>query len=335
MKLSNRNLDTRLDTIYDAIVVGGGMGGLSAAIYLARYGLKCLVIEKGKGRSVWMQDTRNYLGFDPETPGRSILNHGTNQAIAWGSDHLRGFVEEVIDEGETFSVKVKVGRKNSTYPVFRTKYLIAASGVMDVLPELENMQNVYDYAGYTLHVCMICDGYDMWDQKAVLLASRESQINAAFVLNWFTPYISVLTHGLFSVGDAMRQKLAEHGYPLYEAPITEFLGENHKMSGIKLADGTVVEATTGLINMGSIYHNAYLKGIDKLTWDGNNLITNEMCQTTHDRIFALGDLKKGLNQVSVAVADGTLAATQIWRYIRRASEPRKWDANIRQMASVN
>ena len=106
MKLSNRNLDTRLDTIYDAIVVGGGMGGLSAAIYLARYGLKCLVIEKGKGRSVWMQDTRNYLGFDPETPGRSILNHGTNQAIAWGSDHLRGFVEEVIDEGETFSVKV-------------------------------------------------------------------------------------------------------------------------------------------------------------------------------------------------------------------------------------
>jgi thioredoxin reductase (NADPH) len=232
MKLSSKNLDTRLDTVYDAIVVGGGMGGLSAAIYLARYGLKCLVIEKGKGRSVWMQDLRNYLGLDPDTPGRDIINHGTKQAIDWGADHLRGYVEAVTDEGDNLAVKVKVGKKDSTYPVFRTKYLIAASGVIDLLPETDNMQNVYDYAGYTLHVCMICDGFDMWDQKAVLIAGRESQINAAFVLNWYTPYISVLTNGLFSVGDEMRQKLAEHGYPLYEAPIAEFLGENHKMSGV-------------------------------------------------------------------------------------------------------
>ena len=80
--------------------------------------------------------------------------------------------------------------------------------------------------------------------------------------------------------------------------------------------------------MGSIYYNHYLKGIDGLEWDGENLVTNEMAQTSHHRIFALGDLKKGLNQVSVAVADGTLAATQIWRNIRRTSQPRKWEKNI-------
>ncbi len=335
MKLSSKNLAARLDTLYDAIVVGGGMGGLSAAIYLARYGLKCLVIEKGKGRSLWMQDLRNYLGLAPDTPGRDILNHGTQQALDWGADHLRGYVEEVIDEGDTLAVRVKVGKKDSSYPVFRTKYVIAASGIIDNLPQLDDMQNVYDYAGYTLHVCMICDGFDMWDQKAVLIAGTESQINAAFVLNWFTPYISVLTHGLCTVSDEMKQKLAEHGYPLYEAPIAKFLGENHKMSSIELTDGTVVEATTGLINMGSIYHNHYLKGIAGLEWDGENLVTNDMAQTSHPRIFALGDLKKGLNQVSIAVADGTLAATQIWRNIRRASPPRKWEENIKVAAGVS
>ncbi|MEM9006985.1 MAG: NAD(P)/FAD-dependent oxidoreductase [Cyanobacteria bacterium P01_F01_bin.86] len=334
MKLSSANIENHLDTVYDAIVVGGGMGGLSAAIYLARYGLKCLVIEKGKGRSLWMQETRNYLGLDPSTPGRDILTHGTKQAIEWGADYLRAFVEEVVDEGDALAVNVKIGKKNSKAYTLRSKYLIAASGVIDVLPELENMQNVYDYAGYTLHVCMICDGFDMWDQKAVLIAKREPQINAAFVLNWFTPYISVLTNGAFPVGDAMRQKLAEHGYPLYEAPIARFLGENHKMSGIELTDGTVVEATTGLINMGSIYHNRYLKGIAGLTWDGENLVTDGMSKTTHDRIFALGDLKKGLNQVTVAVADGTLAATQIWREIRRASEPRKWEENREKISTA-
>lgn len=328
MKLSSKNLETRLDTVYDAIVVGGGMGGLSAAIYLARYGLKCLIVEKGRGRSFWMQDLRNYVGLDPDTPGRDIINHGTKQAIDWGADHLRGYVEEVTDEGETLAVRVKVGKKDSIYPVFRSKYLIAASGIIDNLPQLENMQNVYDYAGYTLHVCMICDGFDMWDQKSVLIAGSEGQINAAFVVNWFTPYISVLTHGLFPVSDEMKQKLADHGYPLYESPIARFLGENHQMTGVELVDGTVVEATTGLISMGSKYFNDYLKGIDGLEWDGQNLVTNDMTQTSHPRIFALGDLKKGLNQVSVAVADGTLAATQIWRNIRRASPPRKWEENI-------
>ncbi|HBE17702.1 MAG TPA: NAD(P)/FAD-dependent oxidoreductase [Cyanobacteria bacterium UBA11149] len=328
MKLSRKNLDTRRDTIYDAIVVGGGMGGLSAAIYLARYGLKCLVVEKGRGRSFWMQDLRNYVGLDPETPGRNIIKHATEQAIAWGADFLRGFVEEVTDEGETFAVKVKVGKSDQTGVTFRSNYVIAASGIIDLLPELENMQNVYDYAGYTLHVCMICDGFDMWDRKAVLIVKTEGQINAAFVLNWFTPYISVLTNGL-QVSDEMKEKLAEHGYPLYESAIAEFLGENHQMSGVKLVDGTIVEATTGLINMGSIYHNQYLKGIAGLEYDGENLITNNMCQTSHPRIFALGDLKQGLNQVSVAVADGTLAATQIWRNLRRASATRKWEENVK------
>lgn len=328
MKLTSKTLDTRVDQVYDAIVVGGGMGGLSAAIYLARYGLKCLVVEKGKGRSLWMQDLRNYLGLPPDTPGRAILNQGTQQAVEWGADYLRGYVEDVVDEGDHLAVQVKVGKADSIYPVFRTKYLIAASGVIDVLPELDNMQNVYDYAGYTLHVCMICDGYDMWDQKAVLIVGKESQINAAFVLDWFTPYISVLTHGLCTVGDEMRAKLADYGFPLYEAPIAKFLGEHHKMSGVELIDGTVIDATTGLINMGSIYHNHYLKGIPNLDWDGENLVTNPMAQTTHERIFALGDLKQGLNQVSVAVADGTLAATQIWRNIRRASPPRKWEEHL-------
>jgi thioredoxin reductase (NADPH) len=328
MKLTSKTLDTRVDQVYDAIVVGGGMGGLSAAIYLARYGLKCLVVEKGKGRSLWMQDLRNYLGLPPDTPGRAILNQGTQQAVEWGADYLRGYVEDVVDEGDHLAVQVKVGKADSIYPVFRTKYLIAASGVIDVLPELDNMQNVYDYAGYTLHVCMICDGYDMWDQKAVLIVGKESQINAAFVLDWFTPYISVLTHGLCTVGDEMRAKLADYGFPLYEAPIAKFLGEHHKMSGVELVDGTVIDATTGLINMGSIYHNHYLKGIPNLEWEGENLVTNPMAQTTHERIFALGDLKQGLNQVSVAVADGTLAATQIWRNIRRASPPRKWEEHL-------
>jgi thioredoxin reductase (NADPH) len=328
MKLSKKNLAEHVDQIYDVIIVGGGMGGLSAAIYLQRYRLKCLVIEKGRGRSFWMQDLRNYLGLDPTTPGRDILHHGQKQLQDLGADYLMGFVEEVSDEGETFAVKVKVGKAESIYPTFRSKYVIAATGIIDNLPELENMQNVYDYAGYNLHVCMICDGWEMADRKCGLFVNRAGAIETAFVLNWFTPYLSVFTQGLCEVSAEMRQKLQDHGFQLYETPIAKFLGHNHEMTGVLLQDGTQVELETGLVAMGSHYFNEYLKGIEGIEWQGENIVTDGMCRSTHPRIFALGDLKVGINQVSIAVADGTLAATAIWRDIRRASEPRRWEANI-------
>lgn len=327
MKLAKQNLDQRLDHVYDAIIVGGGAGGLSAAIYLQRYRLSCLVIEKGRGRSFWMQELRNYLGLPPETPGRDLLKQGQEHILELGADYLRGFVEEVRDEGETFAVKVKVGKQDSIYPVFRSKYVIAASGIIDHLPQLEDMQNVYDYAGYNLHVCLICDGYEMADKRCGLFVGSEGAINTAFVLNWFTPYITVFTSGQVEVGAEMRQKLLDHGYPLIETPIKQFLGHDHEMTGVELIDGSRVELDTGLVAMGSHYYNEYLKGLD-LEWKGGNLVTDSMCRTSHPRLFAVGDLKEGLNQVSIAVADGTLAATAIWRDIRRTSAPRRWEQNL-------
>lgn len=327
MKLSKKNLDQRLNHVYDVIIVGGGAAGLSAAIYLQRYRLSCLVIEKGRGRSFWMQDLRNYLGLPPETPGRDLLQQGQNHLLSLNGDHLRGYVEDVQDEGETFAVKVKIGRQDSTYPIFRSKYLIAASGVIDHLPQLEDMQNVFDYAGYSLHVCLICDGYEISDKLCGLFVGSEGAINTAFVLNWFTPYITVFTNGLFEVGAEMRQKLQDHGYPLVETPIKRFLGHDHELTGVELVDSSTVELETGLISMGSHYYNEYLKGLN-LEWKGGNLITDNMCRTSHPRLFAVGDLKEGINQVSIAVADGTLAATAIWREIRRTSSPRRWEHNL-------
>jgi len=327
MKLSKKTLDQRLDHVYDAIVVGGGAGGLSASIYLQRYLLSSLVVEKGKGRSFWMQDLRNYLGLSPHTPGRDLLKQGQEHFLSLDGDYLHGFVEEVVDEGDVFAVRLKVGKKDSIYPVLRCRYLVAASGMIDRLPQLEDMQNVYDYAGYNLHVCMICDGYEMANKKCGLFVNTEGNINTAFVLNWFTPYLTVFTQGACEVGSDLRQKLAAHGYPLIETPIKRFLGHNHEMSGVEMVDGSVVDLETGLVAMGSHYHNHYLKRIP-LDWKGETLVTDAMCRTSHPRIFALGDLKEGINQVAIAVADGTLAATAIWRDIRRASPPRRWEEKL-------
>lgn len=329
MELSKKNLNQRLNQIYDVIIVGGGAGGLSAGIYLQRFNLSSLIIDKGKARSFWMQELHNYLGLPPDTPGRVLLQKGKEHYASLDGDFLNAYVEQVAEEGETFAVKVKVGRVNGVEAVFRSKYLIAASGIIDHLLPLDEMRNVYDYAGYNLHVCMVCDGYEMTDKKCGFFAGSEASIEEmVFNLSWFTPYITVFTHGTFAVSPEMRQQLQEHGYPLVETPIKQFLGEKHQMTGVELVDGSVIELETGLISMGSRYHNTYLQGIN-LELKGGNLVTDKMCRTSHPRVFAIGDLKVGLNQVVIAAGDGALAATQIWRDIRCASGARRWEDNLK------
>lgn len=325
MKLTKQNLQPATEKIYDTIVVGGGAGGLSAGIYLQRYLLDTLIIDKGKARSFWMTELHNYLGLPPDTPGRSVLRQGKEHFLSLGGDLLDAYVEEIVDEGETLAIKVKVGRNNSQYHTFRAKYLIAASGIIDYLPELANMRNVFDYAGYNLHVCLICDGYEMVDTKVGVFASSAGNAEVVFPLGWFTEEITLFTQGLFDVPDALRQKLDELGYQIEESPIEQFVGENHQMSGVELTDGRVVDLEMGLISMGSKYHATYLDKFD-LEKQGGNLVTDKMARTSHPRIFAIGDLKAGLNQVVIAAADGALAATQIWRDIRRTT-PRKTGLN--------
>ena len=325
MKLTKQNLQPATEKIYDTIVVGGGAGGLSAGIYLQRYLLDTLIIDKGKARSFWMTELHNYLGLPPDTPGRSVLRQGKEHFLSLGGDLLDAYVEKIVDEGETLAITVKVGRDNSQYHTFRAKYLIAASGIIDYLPELANMRNVFDYAGYNLHVCLICDGYEMVDTKVGVFASSAGNAEVVFPLGWFTEEITLFTQGLFDIPDALRQKLDELGYQIEESPIEQFVGENHQMSGVELTDGRVVDLEMGLISMGSKYHATYLDKFD-LEKQGGNLVTDKMARTSHPRIFAIGDLKAGLNQVVIAAADGALAATQIWRDIRRTT-PRKTGLN--------
>lgn len=322
MQLTRQTANQRTDNVYDVLVVGGGAAGLSAGIYLQRYLLSTLIVDKGKARSSWMQELHNYLGLPPDTPGREVLKQGKAHYLSLEGDHLNGYVEDVTDEGETFTVRVRIGRTNPIYTVFRSRYLIAASGIIDHLPQLNNMQNVFEYAGHNLHVCLICDGYEMRDKRAGVFGSSESSLEAAFPLGWFTPYIALFTNGEFEVSSELRHRLTQHGYRLVEQPIKQFLGENHQMTGVELADGSIEELDAGLVSMGSKYHADYLKNID-LKYEGGNLIADKVNRTSHPRIFAIGDLKVGMNQVVIAAADGAVAATQIWRDIRRSEGSRR------------
>ena len=93
MKLTKKTLTERTDHVYDALVVGGGPAGLSAGIYLQRYLLSTLIIDKGKARSFWMRELHNYVGLPPDTSGRELLKQGKDHYLSLEGDYLNAFVE--------------------------------------------------------------------------------------------------------------------------------------------------------------------------------------------------------------------------------------------------
>lgn len=87
MHLPQQTLNQQTDHVDDGC--GGGAAGLSAGIYLQRYLLSTLIIDKDKARSFWMQELHNYLGLPPETPGRQVLKQSKDHHLSLEGDYLK------------------------------------------------------------------------------------------------------------------------------------------------------------------------------------------------------------------------------------------------------
>ena len=318
MELNKQNLNEITDKVYDVLIVGGGPGGLSAAIYAQRFGFSTLIIDKSKGRALWMHKLTNYFGVSPDTSGAELLKSNKERFVSLGGDYLNGFVESVKDLGDSkdlFELKVRIGRTEPEYKIFKTRYLIIASGVMDMLPELEDMGNVYSFAGYNLHVCLICDGREMRGKISGLFVNHKQELAPMIArLSWFTDKIKLFTMGAFELTGEEKKKLENLGIAVYENKIKKFLGDTkeHVMTGVELEDGTQVEIQTGIVSMGSKFNTEFLKEIN-LEMKGDYIKTDSFCRTSNSRVFAIGDIKYGLNQVAIAVGDGANAVSAIWR----------------------
>src|SRR6188474_3359767 len=85
----------QLNQPWDAIIIGGGIAGTSAAIYLARARRRVLVIDNGKSLAQWASDVENYLGFPDGIAGEDLLARGREQAKRFGTEFAEDFIEEL------------------------------------------------------------------------------------------------------------------------------------------------------------------------------------------------------------------------------------------------
>jgi len=305
-----------MEHIYDVIIVGGGPGGYTAALYAARAGFDTVVIEKmaAGGQMALTGEIENYPGFDEGVDGFML-----GMKMQQGAEKF-GAVTEYAEVSEIdFSEKIK--KVKALKKTYFGKTVILAVGAAPRTLDIEGEKNL---TGRGVHYCAHCDGRFYKDKTVVCVGGGNSAVSDAL-------YLSRLAKKVYLVHrrDTLRATKIYHE-PLMKAENVELV-LNSTVSGF-VTDGilkgvTVKNVNTGaerlidcdgaFISIGRKPETEFLSG--KVMLDKNGyIIADESTKTNIEGVFAVGDARtKALRQIVTAASDGAVAVHYIEEYLTK------------------
>ena len=292
--------------VYDMIVVGGGPGGYTAALYAARAGLSTLVLEKlsAGGQMALTEQIDNYPGFEDGIDGFTLAEKMQQQAERFGARSEYAQVERMDLAASPKVLETSEG-------TFYAKTVVLATGAN---PRELGLPNEAALTGRGVAYCAACDGMRYKGKTVVVVGGGNSAAADALLLSRVAQKV-ILVHRR----DTLRATKVYH-QPLMQAEnlefrwnstVTELLQED-KLTGVKLKDVNTGEETTvpcdGLfISVGRKPATELVKGQLELDRSGY-IVADETTRTSLPGVYAVGDVRtKPLRQVVTAVADGAMA----------------------------
>jgi thioredoxin reductase len=285
--------------VYDAVVVGGGPAGLSAAGWLGRYRRRVVLLDGGEQRNRWVDRSHGYLTHDHADP-KELLRVARAQIEAYPTVELRSSRARAArrDDDGTFVVEVAAG----LLPVRR---VVLATGVVDAFPEVEGF---FEHYGADVFHCPTCDGYEAQGREVVAFGWSSEIAGFALTLLEWAATVTVVTDGSRFEGDeTCRRALERHSVDLLEDDAVELLGRRGDLHGVRLQGGSVLPCQLAFF---SIAHQprtelAVQLGC-RLTGEGCIEVDHEG-RTSTPGVYAAGDVTPGMQLVQVAAAKGTVA----------------------------
>jgi len=299
------------DALYDVIVIGGGPGGLSAALYTSRAKLKTLVLDKSKtaGSLAYASLIENYPGLEKPMTGGELLDVFRKQAESFGAEYRE---EQVIGASLSGDVK-EVFTMEASY---QGKTVIIATGSMGRKATIRGEE---EFLGRGVSYCAICDAAFFKGKTVCVLGDSEEAAKEAGVLARFAETVYLISPS---------QKLkVEEDYPALQ------------ISNIKLLLGRVVTAIEGgdaverilmkasgvenelaldgvfVYLMGNKPIIDFLQGAVEVSEEGC-VVTNRFMETNIPGVFSAGDVTcTEARQVIIAASHGCLAALAAEKHI--------------------
>lgn len=300
--------------IYDMIVVGGGPGGYTAALYAARAGLSTLVLEQlsAGGQMALTEQIDNYPGYEEGIDGFALAERMQRQAERFGAATEYAQVERIDLKSAPKMLETSEG-------IFRARTVVLATGAN---PRELGVENEAALVGRGVAYCAACDGMRYKGKTVVVVGGGNSAAEDALLLSRIAQRV-ILVHRR----DTLRATKVYHE-PLMQAENVQFcwnstvteLLHGEQVTGVKLKDvntgrETTVDCDAVFVSVGRKPATELVRG--QLELDGSGyVVADETTKTNLPGVYAVGDVRtKPLRQVVTAVADGALAVHMAEEYL--------------------
>ena len=300
--------------IYDMIIIGGGPGGYTAALYAARAGLDVIVLEKlsAGGQMALTSQIDNYPGFEDGIDGFTLGEKMQAGAEKFGAK---------TEYAEVFSVDLKSIPKvvETSEGTFYGHTVVLATGAS---PRDLGVSGEKELVGRGVHYCSACDGMFYKGKTVVIVGGGNTAAADAFVLSRIAKKV-ILVHRR----DTLRATKVYHD-PLMRAEnvdfrwnstVSEFISDE-KVTDVKIKDVNTGEES--VINCDGVFISVGRKPATELVKDqleldsGGYVIADESTKTNIPGVYAVGDVRiKKVRQIVTAVADGAVAAHEAQEYL--------------------
>lgn len=282
---------------HKVVILGSGIAGMTAGIYLKRGGLDVLVVEDNIPGGVLNEipSIENYPGYE-EISGPDLAMNIYNQLTKLGVKILNKKITSI-------DLNNKIINNNIKY-----EYLVIATGRKSKMLSLEHEKELL---GKGISTCALCDGFFYKDKKVAVVGGGSSSLTEALYLSKICKEVIIIHR---------RDKLTADKYlidkvnstknikVLYNSNITKYNQNNNKLTSVTINNKDNLEVEGVFLAIGST-PNSEIFNVNK---DNNYIIVDSNYMTNIDKVYAIGDvIKKDYYQLSTAASDAVVAASNI------------------------
>ncbi|MGI5875761.1 MAG: thioredoxin-disulfide reductase [Dethiobacteria bacterium] len=302
--------------IYDLVVLGGGPAGITAAIYGGRAGLDVLIVEQMLlgGEIASTHFIENYPGFPEGISGAEFGEKLEQHARRFGAEIISATVESVVIDKTPKMVVTSAGE-------FLGRTLLVATGTYSRSLGIEGEEKLL---GRGISSCATCDGFFFRNKTVAVIGGGDEAVQEALFLTKLAAKV-ILIHrrNKLNAVKTLQDEILNNPKVefIWDTVVREFHGEE-KLRSITIENVKEQKVSELAVDGAFLYagkkkvpNTGFLKGLEM---DGQGyIITNEEMETSVPGVYAAGDIRrKFLRQVITAAADGAIAATMAYKYLK-------------------
>jgi len=303
-----------MEKVYDMLVVGGGPGGYSAALYAARSGLSVAVLERMSigGQMALTHQIDNYPGFADGVDGYNLGDQMRRGAERFGAETILTDVQKLELQAEPKQVHTSEG-------VLQARTVVLATGAG---PRPLGLERESEFIGSGVSYCAHCDGMFFRGRTVAVIGGGNSAVGDALILSRICKEVFLIhRRDTLRATRLYHKQLEEAGNIriLWNTVPTALLGESH-LEGLEVENTQSGErqalALDGVfVSIGRIPATELVS--EQLALDeGGYVLAGESTATSLPGVYAVGDVRtKALRQIITAAADGAVAAHHAEEYL--------------------